>query len=232
MANGDINTLLQGFLKSFTNTGVIIVLVIAVGAIIFSIIYYFVFYRRKFDILVKIYSERSNDPKIYFDKAAILTERKTGKKYLRLLKSKCELAIPPFKILTNTNYGDYLELRRVSEDEFRFITNPYFDKVKYVGLDGKVYPVTRLVHKNIESDINFIIERKTKNKKLIDPESMLMKLLEYAPQIISGMFILIILYVFMDKLPSVMDSMEQLLIRTDDLIKTINQTQQVNYIRQ
>lgn len=230
MADTDLGLIIQNLFKSFSSTGIRIVIGVFVLFVVLGILYYFIYYRKRYDILVKVISERAKDPSVYFDKAAIITERKTGKKYFRLLKTKCELAIPPFKILTSTNKGDYLEIWRKSEDEFIFLTYPTYDKIEYIGLDGKVYPTSRLIHKNIESDINFIIERKTKNKKLINPESVLMKLLEYAPQIISSMFIIIILYIFLDKLPIILDSLNSLLTKTDQLINALNQTQQVNII--
>jgi len=66
--------------KVFSNVlifgGALLVIGILVG-----VGYYMFMYRRKFDIIVKIVSERSGDRnRIIFDKAAILTDRKTKAK--------------------------------------------------------------------------------------------------------------------------------------------------------
>jgi len=100
-----------------------------VVAILGGVMWYFIVYRRKFDILVKIISERAQDKdSIIFDKAAILKERKTGTKYFKLWSLKIELPTPPFNILQRTSKGDYLELRRTAEDKWYFLYPPQISK--------------------------------------------------------------------------------------------------------
>jgi len=74
--------------------GVVFLLIVVVG----SIMFYLLYWRKKFNMTVKIRSERSQDPEIYFDKAAIIRDWKTKVKYFKLLDTKVELQVPPFKV--------------------------------------------------------------------------------------------------------------------------------------
>lgn len=187
----------------------IVLLLILIG-IIGSALWYFLVYRKKFDMLVKITSERSSDPKIFFDKGAILTDRKTKEKFFRLLSSKVDLPAPPFKIVENTNRGDYLEIRRTSEEGFSFLTQPRIEKDRIIKSNGRIYPVSNQKQTPLETDISWVIKRKEQNRKLIKPESFLLKLLEWTPQLVSGFFMLIILWIFMNKLPGLIDALTEL----------------------
>lgn len=173
-------------------------------------IYYFVIYRRQFNIKVKVVSERASDPNIMFDKAAMLKDRKTGTKFIRLLNLKVELPVPPFKIMEKTNEGDYIEIYRVSEDEFRYLTRPRIDRERIIKADGKVYPVNTMKQRQMEGDLYWISKRREENKKLLDPDTIWAKLLAWAPQIVSSVFLLIILWIFMDKLPGLINNLVEL----------------------
>lgn len=197
---GRIDDLVGGLFGGVLDISVIVVVAVIAVAFILGVVYYFFVYRRKFDIRVKIFSERAQDPKIYFDKAAILKDKKDNK-FFKLWKTKVELEVPPFTVMESTNEGDYLELWRKSEDEFVFLTSPKIDKTKLIKADGKTYTVARTSQTAVESDLYWTSKRREDNKKLLDPESMLMKLLAWAPQIVSSVFLLIILWVLMDKLP-------------------------------
>ena len=80
--------------------------IVLIGVLI-GVIYYFAVYRKKFDITVKVISEREDDPSVYFDKGAILKDRKDGQKYF------CLYWIIPSK----TNRFNYV---------FYFAFNPIF----------------------------------------------------------------------------------------------------------
>ena len=57
--------------------------------------WWFLIYKKKFNILVKVTSERAGDRnKIIFDKAAILIDRKTKTKFFRVWGLKVDLPIP------------------------------------------------------------------------------------------------------------------------------------------
>ena len=95
---------------------------VGVGALVFGIIgyliWYFLIYKKKFDIEVKVKSERAEDKvSTFFDRAAILIDRKSGGKYLRLWSLKVELPAPNFNIFQVTGKGDYLELYRTAEND-------------------------------------------------------------------------------------------------------------------
>ena len=79
-------------------------------AIIGFLMWWFLVYKKKFNIEVKITSRRAKDENsVFFDKAAILKDRATGSKYFSLWKTKVKLPLPPFNILQRTDAGDYIE---------------------------------------------------------------------------------------------------------------------------
>lgn len=175
------------------------------------LMWYFLIYRKKFDIMVKIKSDRVNDPKIYFDYAAILVDRKDRTKYFRLRDTKVDLPVPPFNVLRTSNLGDYIEVWRKSEDEFIFLLEGKVDKYNIVKQDGTVHVIAEQEQKQIEGDIAFWnIQRKGKNRGLFDTESILMKLLPYIPHLIGGVLTVFILYILMDSLPQVLGQLKEL----------------------
>ena len=209
----ETNALLEkgkGFLDSFTSASGMVIFGIVVIALLGLIFYYFFVYRRKFDILVKIRSERAGDPRVLFDYGAIFYDKVSKSKYLKLRDLKVELEIPPFKILEHTNLGDFAQLRRKSEDEFCWLTSEKVDKQYIIKKDGKVYPAETSIQREIEGDIEWTIRRKEMTKKLLDPDSILMKLLQMAPQILSGVFMIIIIWMFMTKLPEIFNTLKDL----------------------
>lgn len=198
--------MIQGVLGGTTWVVVLILVVGVVG----GIVYYFVGYRRKFDILVKIISERASDPRIFFDKGAILIDRKKGTKYLKLLSTKVELNVPPFKIIEATNKGDYIELWRKSQDEFVYLTKPIIDKTKVIRADGRLYPVSTPLQRHHEGDLYWVIKRKEDNKQLLTAEALWAKLLAWAPQIIGGIIVMLMLWITLSKLPGLIDQLTTL----------------------
>lgn len=192
--------------------------------LVLGVIYYFGVYRKKFDITAKIISERAEDKnRVFFDKAAILNDRKNATQYLKLLNTKIELALPKFNVFHNTNKGDYVEILRKSEKDFKFLTPPMIDKEYYIKVDGKKVPMAELKHREVENDISWIINRMRTNKNIVDPESLLMKALAYAPQILGmAMTLIIIIYVF-KLMPEMLNAM-------GDFAETIKQGTEVETI--
>ncbi len=185
--------------------------------IIIGIIYYFAIYRKKFDIKVKINSERANEPYIVWDKAAILYDRATKSKYFRLLHTRVELVAPPFRIIQSTNKGDYMELLRKSEDDFVFLTPPRIDKKTIIRMDGKAYPVARMKQRQIEGDLYWMVKRKQEDKSWISPEGLFTKILQMLPTLIPAVFMLIILFIFIDRLPDILGSLANLIEKAESL---------------
>jgi|SRR3989304_2737292 len=179
-------------------------------ALIGGLCYYFFIYKKRFDILCKIISARAGDDKVYFDYAAILKDKKNQTDYLKLWNSKIELEIPRFNIFHHTNKGDYVELLRNSERDFKFLTAPKIDKDYFVKSSGKLYPFANIKQKQIESDISWTIQRLRVNKKLIDPESLLMKLLAFTPQIVSAVISMMILWIVIRYAPELLNAMKEL----------------------
>lgn len=211
----DISEQLTGFTDSLFGGTFSIILWVILGSFILLvvgiIIYYFFVYKKKFDILVKIISRRHGENKVFFDNGAILRDKRNNTDYLKLWNTKVELELPKFNIMHHTNKGDYIELVRESERGFRFLTPPKIDKEYIVRHNGKLFPLTKLKQFQIENDLTWIIERQKVNKSIINPESVLMKLLEYAPQIISMAFSFIIIWVVFRYAPELMNSMRQMM---------------------
>lgn len=187
-----------------------VLIFIGIAGAMFGVIYYFVYYKRKFDILVEVKSERSEDLKIYFDKGAVFYDRKDKTKYLKLLKTKVSLEMPPFNIMQHTNKGDFIRIWRKSEDEFVYLTPGKINQEQIIKANGKLYSTANSEHRQIEADAYWYITRKEKVKRLLDPENLLMKLLPYIPHIVGGMFLIFILYIVMGKLPGMITQITEL----------------------
>jgi hypothetical protein len=203
-----------------------VIIGIVVLAVIFGVYYYFFIYKKKFDIMVKVISERTEDDKVFFDKAALLFDKANRMAFLRLWSCKIELPMPKFRLLTHTNKGDYLELYRKSDKDFRFLTSPEIDTTEIIRADGKSYPLTSLKQKQIENDLSWILHREKVNKSIINPESILMKLLAYAPQIISGVLSLMILWIALRYAPDLLNAMRNFA----ETIKAENQPEVIKSI--
>lgn len=130
--------------------------------------------------------------------------------YLKLLKLKVQIELPKFDIFYHTNKGDYVELLRESEKGFRFLAPPIIDSEYIVRRDGKAYPISQLKQRQMENDISWILHRERVNKSIINPESLLMKLLAFTPQIISAIISMMILWMVLRYAPELMGAMKEL----------------------
>ena len=184
---------------------------IIVGVLL-GVIYYFFVYQRKFDIKVKIISERAEDKnKIIFDKAAVLRDRKTQNKFLRIWDLKVDLPLPKFNIFQSSNQGDFIEIYRISENSFYYLTPPIIDKKHMIKSDGKLYPVLPSEYKIIDTELEYWnVKRKDMNKRMFDTESLLMKLLPYLGIMLGGVIIIFILYILLDHLPGILSQLQDL----------------------
>ena len=194
------------FSGTFFIVGIVLVIIFVFG-LIWGLIWYFLIYKKKFDITAKVISRRAGDDRIFFDKAAILNDKKNNKRYLKLFNTKVELELPKFNIFSHTNKGDYVEILRESEMGFRFLTPPVVEKNFIIRHDGKRYPMTQIKQYQIENDISWILDRQKINKRLIDPESVLMKLLAYAPQIVSMAVSFLAIFVVLKYMPDFFSKM-------------------------
>ena len=188
--------------------GIAVIIIVVVG----FLMWFYLIYKRKFDIEIKIISQRAGDKdSIIFDKAAILTDRQDKSKYLRLWSLKYDLPIPSFNILQRAGKGDYLEIYRSGEDRFYYLQPPKIDKKELIRADGKLYPFASQTTRMIDPEMAFwAIKRKTMNKKVFDPEKLWMKILPYIPHIISGVLIIFILWILMSHLPNILTQLEKL----------------------
>jgi len=176
------------------------------------VMYWFLIYKRKFNIKVKIISERANDKNmIIFDNAAILKDRKNGSHYFKLWKLNLELPSPKFSVLQSAGSFDYLELYRTSENTIYFLAPPAIDKKKVINEDGKEYLIASQISKQINPDMEFwAIKRKGMNKKMFDPEKLWMKILMFLPQLMVGVLSIFVLYILMSYLPEVLSELTTL----------------------
>ena len=164
--------------------------------------------------MVKVRSERAGDPAIFFDKAAVLYDKSKKSKYFRLLGLKTDLPVPPYKVIIAVGKIagciDYIEVLRKSEEEFVFLTPGKIDKTKVIRSDGKLYNVPSTEQKQIEPDIYWYLTRKDDLKKLFDPDSLWAKILPWIPHILTGVILVFILWVLMDKLPTILGNLAEL----------------------
>jgi len=181
-------------------------------SIIGFLMWWFLIYKRKFNIEVKMYSKRAGDRNsILFDTAAILKDRKDKSKYFSLWKAKVKLPVPDFNILQSTERGDYLEIYRAGEDRFYFLLPPKIDQKYLVRGDGKIVPIAQHATKLVDPDMAFwATKRKHLNKSMFDPENIWMKVLPYIPHIISGVLIIFILWILMGSLPEILNQLREL----------------------
>lgn len=202
-----------GQLVSRIFSGIIwIGIAVIIVVVLLGIIYYFFVYKRKFDITVKIISERAGDKnKVIFDKAAILRDRKTRVKLFRIWGLKVELPIPKFNVLQTSSLGDFLEIYRTAEDSFYYLTPPEINKTSIIGADGKSYIMASQESKQIDTDIAYWnVQRKDMNKRMFDTESLLMKILPYLGIMLGGVIIIFVLYILMDTLPTILAELREL----------------------
>ena len=195
-------------LSSILYIGIAVLLIGALSAIM----YWFVFYKRKFNIEIKITSSRSGDKDyVFYDKGAILIDRKTKTKFLKFWSLKLELPTPPFEILQTTSRGDLIELYRESENNFYFLEAPKINKKQVIKADGKLYGQATQSQNRMDADIEFWNQkRKFANKKMFDTESMFMKILPFIPLIISSVIQIFVLYILLDHLPGILSQLTKL----------------------
>jgi len=181
-------------------------------AVVGFCMYWFLIYKRKFNIKVKIISERANDKnRIIFDNAAILKDRKDGSHYFKLWNLQLELPAPKFSVLQSAGNFDYLELYRTSENAIYFLSPPSIDKKSAIAQDGKTYLIATQLSKQINPDMEFwAIKRKGMNKRMFDPEKLWMKVLMFLPQIMVATISIFVLYVLMSYLPEVLRQLNTL----------------------
>lgn len=204
VAGGIANRIFSGILWF----GIAIIIILVIG----FLMWFFFIYRRKFDIKVKIKSERAEDNySIIIDKAAILVEFRTKLPYFRVWGLKRDFPVPKYKVLQKTSEGDLLEILRKGEDEFYFLTPPKIVKEYIIKSDGKRYPMAEQSQIMIDPEIAFWMnKRKDSNKKMFDTEKIWMKILPFIPHIISGVLVIFILWILMDSLPEILGQLRQL----------------------
>jgi len=210
----DIGSKLFGNIVTGLITALLVLVVVGIAG---YIIYYFSWYKKQFDTLVKVTSDRAHDPSVFFDWAAIFKDRKTGGKYVRLLKTKVEMPVPPFFVFQKTNMGDFAEIHRTSEDTFYWLVSPKINKKKMISLKGRYYPIARAKQVQLEQDVYRILRMKEQNKSMIDPEGVWSKILQLLPILIPAFIMLFIFWIFMDKIPGVLSQLTELVQSIKDL---------------
>jgi len=192
--------------------GIAIILIIIVS----FCIWYFLIYKKKFDIRIKLLSERANgEVSEIFDKAAILKDRVEGTPYLRVWGLKRDFIVPKYnvmrKIYDGRNTVDYLEIYRKGENEFYFLLPPIINKTKIIKADGKIQLLAEQTQLMMDPEMAFwATKRKTLNKKMINTETLLFKLLPYVGILLGGMIMIFILYILLDHLPGILSELRKL----------------------
>lgn len=208
--------------------GIGAIIAITVG----SLIWWFGIYKKKFNIKVKVISERANDKNvILFDQAAILKDRNDGSHFFRLWSLKLDLPAPKFNVLQSTDKGDYLELYRTSENRIYYLTPSIVDKTKIIRSDGKVYAIASQITKQIDPEMDFwLTKRKKLNRGMFATDSIFMKILPLLPALMGGVFMIFMLYILMDHLPGILSQLTQL-VREMKTLKGAEITTSLAFLR-
>lgn len=201
----------QLFSKIFSGILWFGVAIIIIG-VVAVLMYYYLVYKKRFDIKVKIKSDRHGDDySIIFDKAAILLDRKDGTNFFRIWGLKRDFPVPKYNVMQNTNEGDYLEIYRKGENEFYFLLPSQIVKTKILKLDGKMYPVALQKQIMLDPDMAYwIAHRDTTRNKMFSVDHWAMKLLPYIPHIIGGVLTIFMLYILLDNMPLLLKELKNL----------------------
>lgn len=205
--SGTLGNVFSG-IASGTIWAIIVLILIGLGVGLFI----FIRYRKKFDIRIEVKSQRENNTfSTFYDKGAILTDSKTGDKFLRLWSSKIELPVPPYSYLIKTNEGDLIKIWRKSETEFIILGEGQIAHNKIVDQFGRLRYVPQQEYLQVEGDIAFWnTKRKQAHKDIFGKNSLLQKLMEWMPQIIGAVFTVIILYILLNSLPELLKQLTEL----------------------
>ena len=192
--------------------GVGLVILIAVG----FTMWYFLLYKKKFDIKVKVISERAGAQNVEMeDKGAILTDRKTKTPYLRVWTLHRDFPVPKYNVMRKLFEGrkerDYLEIYRRGQNEFYFLLPPTIINTKILKADGKLIPLSEQKQIMFDPEMAFwAVKRKTLNKKMLNTEGLLFKLLPYIGIMMGGVILIFILYILLDHLPGILTELRSL----------------------
>lgn len=210
VGGGLVDKLFSGIL--WFGIGIIII------AVLSFVMWYFLFYKKKFDIKIKLMSERANGETMeLFDKAAILKDRKEGTPYLRVWGLKRDFVVPKYdvmrKVYDGKNAIDYIEIYRKGENEFYFLLPPTIDNKKIIKSDGQSYLLASQKQLMMDPEMAFwAVKRKTLNKKMIDTEGLLFKLLPYIGILMGGVILIFVLYILLDNLPGILGALRELVV--------------------
>ena len=202
------------------------VLIFTIGLLVLGamggLVWYRYIYVRKFDIVVKVTSQRSEGGNhLFFDKAAILYDKKTKTEYLRFWSMKAELPVPNFNIFQKTDKGDYLEVLRTTTNHIVFLTAPKFEKAYLLNMDGKkIMFIDQQVVQIDPSTDYWNVKRKDQNRKNFITSTLLQQIMPHIPIIIASAFILIILTVILNSLPQLQQLISELTKLTTELAES------------
>lgn len=205
--------------------GIALIIIITLG----FIMWYFLLYKKKFDIKVKLISERANGEIVeIMDKAAILKDFKEKIPFLKIWGLKRDFPIPKYDVMRKLYDGrgivDYLEIYRKGENEFYFLLPPKINKRMIVKSDGQTQLIAEQTQLMMDPEMAFwATKRKTLNKKLLNTESLLFKLLPYVGIILGGAILIFILYILLDHLPAILSELR-------NLVTEINKNQRAEII--
>lgn len=212
MAGEQVTDVVGQLFGGLASGAVVFIIGIIIAIAVVVLLWYFFIYKRKFDIIVKVKSDRAEDKQnIIFDKGAFLDDRKTDTKYFRIWGLKRDFPVPRYNVLQSTNKGDLLELYRKGDEEFYFLLPSVINKVEILRADGKKYPFATHEQTMIDPDVAFWnLKRKSLNKKMFSVESLFMKLLPFLPQIIGSVIMIFVLFILLDHLPGILSELRNL----------------------
>jgi hypothetical protein len=202
----DLNPIAGGIL----NGGVIIGGIAFIGVIFIGLIF-ILKNQKKFDYTTIIYEKDAfGKPIMKFGKGGIFLDKKVNYKRFWLQNSNASLSADKVPYIQSPK-NKYVFLRKIGNKDYEYIS---FENL--FDTNGKI---------NIgEEDINSAIIDYEKTKQVFGT-SLLDKILPYLPLIISGVFVIGLVYITLQKLPELISAMNALADKLTIIAQTLARVQ-------
>jgi len=199
----------KGLMGIIITVGIFVLMAVILGVGLY------VRYLRQFNVKVEIKSLRGSGSigqpvyKLIYDKGGVIYSKKDKSWHFKLLNSKVALPVPPLECYELTAKGvNVIKIYQKSNEEWFYCLPDRID-TSVIIRSGVQIPIAQAQLKVVEGAPAWWNQlRKRENKKLFDPESIMMKLLPYIVPTLTLMATIFIFYIAMDKLPALVKSIQ------------------------
>lgn len=213
---GAIGSIGSALITKLTTGTIVIIGVIILCAVLFGIGFY-VKYLSQFIYDIEIKSLRSSGAgnqgssyKIIKDKGAFIRNKRDKKTWFRLRNQRVDLPIPPLECMQIGVKGkNFIKILQKSDEEYYYLLPDKIETTMIIK-DGIEIMLGQETAKIVDGDVAYWnIQRKKDNKKLFDPESMIMKLLPYIIPALMIIGVVFYTYIWLDKAPAIIEAGRQ-----------------------